>query len=255
MNTSTMTSAPATRAAIAGAIKPRVLLVIPCLNEEGAIAGLLDEIAGLDFGFDTLVIDDGSTDRTYEIASGRSRCVRLIHNLGIGGAVQTGIKVALAEGYDFCIQIDGDGQHPPAEIPKLFAVQRASNANLVVGSRFLLNNSFRSSVTRRIGLRIIAALLRGLYRQLRITDPTSGFRLFDRRAMAFCARFFPYDYPEPLTIAWLSEAGLAVAEAPVSMRERLQGVSSIRGFLRPLGYMVRMICLLPLARFQLWPKG
>src|SRR5712664_2962448 len=116
--------------------RPRVLLMIPCLNEEASIVPLLHEIRALGEGYETVVVDDGSSDDTYRVASQHSTCLRLPMNLGIGAAVQTGIKYAWEHRYDLCIQVDGDGQHPPGQIKSLVDSYRDAPANLIIGSRF-----------------------------------------------------------------------------------------------------------------------
>jgi glycosyltransferase involved in cell wall biosynthesis len=225
----------------------RVLLIIPCFNEEENVSAVLEEAAQLGSGYDTLVIDDGSTDRTYETARSYSKAIRLVRNLGIGGAVQTGIKYAHRQGYDYCVQVDGDGQHPPREVARLLAIQHSSGANIVIGSRYLEGEGFRSTRMRRLGSRLIALALRKLFRSGPVTDPTSGLRLMDRQAMAFFAESYPQDYPEPISLAWALKRGLSIREVPVEMRSREKGSSSINK-LRPLAYMVRVLGYIVLAR-------
>ncbi|MBM62046.1 MAG: glycosyltransferase [Acidobacteria bacterium] len=224
----------------------RILLIIPCYNESASIGTLLQEIEECLPTCDTLVVDDGSEDDTYEIASKSSACLRLIANLGIGGAVQTGIKYAFRKGYDLCIQVDGDGQHPPDQVELLTRGFLADRANMVIGSRFIDQTGFRSSRMRRLGIAIIRRSLANLYGEV-ITDPTSGFRLMDRRAMElFCAEY-PYDFPEPISVGDALDQSLRVIEVPVTMRERKAGKSSIGG-LKNLSYMFRVIGYLLLKR-------
>lgn len=227
---------------------PRVLLIIPCYNESGSIATLLQEIGSLDAGYDVVVIDDGSTDNTYGIASTLAPTVRLVRNLGIGGAVQTGIKYAERNGYDFCVQIDGDGQHPPAEVAKLLAAYRQQPREIIIGSRYIAHDTFRSTLARRAGSQLIARCINALFDTACVTDPTSGMRLMDRRAMTFFARHYPQDFPEPISLAWALDAGMQMGEVPVQMRPREHGESSIIG-LKPVAYMFRVLCYLALARF------
>jgi len=229
--------------------RSRILLVIPCYNEEASIGGLLTEIAAISSDYHTLVVDDGSSDATYAVASARSPAARLTQNLGIGGAVQTGIKYAARHGYDFCIQIDGDAQHDPREIELLLDAYRRQPTNIVIGSRFIDNAGFRSTRLRRFGSRLIALALNNLFAGGRITDPTSGMRLLDRRAIEFFARKYPMDFPEPIALAWALRAGLSVGEAPVGMRARETGVSSIDGF-KTVSYMIRVLGYILLARLE-----
>jgi hypothetical protein len=227
--------------------QPRILLIIPCYNEAASIGAVLVEVARTGRGYHTLVVDDGSTDATSAVASTHSPVARLPQNLGIGGAVQTGIKYAARNAYDFCIQIDGDGQHDPREIEVLLNAHDRQGANIVVGSRFIGNAGFRSTRLRRLGIRLIAFALNNLFAGGHITDPTSGMRLLDRHAIAFFAQRYPMDFPEPISLAWAMRAGLKIDEAPVAMRAREAGVSSIDG-LKTVNYMIRVLGYILLAR-------
>ena len=227
---------------------PRILLIIPCFNEEASIGGLLGEIAATGRGYHTLVVDDGSSDATSAVASCRSQVARLAQNLGIGGAVQTGIKYAARRDYDFCIQIDGDGQHDPRAIETLLNAYRKHPTNITIGSRFIDHAGFCSTRMRRAGIRLIVLALNGLFSSGgRITDPTSGMRLLDRAAIAFFAKAYPADFPEPISLAWAMRAGLTVNEVPIEMRARETGVSSIDG-LKSASYMIRVLGYILLAR-------
>jgi glycosyltransferase involved in cell wall biosynthesis len=232
-----------------GAAAPRVLLIVPCYNEQESIADLLREIHALGAGYSSVVIDDGSSDATSVVAEPHSPVVRLASNLGIGGAVQTGIKYAFRVGYDFCVQIDGDGQHIPAEIDFLLRSHRECPRNVIIGSRYLAGSGFRSTLTRRLGSRLISSALDCLFKGGRITDPTSGMRLMDRDAMALFSRRYPQDFPEPVSLAWAMRAGLSVGETAVTMRAREKGSSSISG-LKPLAYMIRVLSYIVLARLS-----
>lgn len=209
----------------------RLLIIIPAFNEQESLRGLLDEIKALgDIGpsVDTVVVDDGSSDRTADVAKECGvRVLRLARNLGIGGAVQSGIRLAVREGFDFAVQCDGDGQHPPSEIKTLLSA--SPEADLIVGTRFASKSTFRSTLLRRIGSWWLRVLLRVLTR-LRVTDPTSGFRLYRTRALRLFDEAYPYDFPEPESLAIARAAHLAIAEAPVTMRERQGGRSSIGAF-------------------------
>lgn len=227
--------------------------MVPCFNESGAIARLLTEIQETCPAYDVLVVDDGSTDGTHRLVRPPARCVRLPVNLGIGGAVQTGIQFAERAGYDFCVQIDGDGQHPPDAVPCLVQVAVQGGCQLVIGSRYLgSREGFQSTPMRRLGSRLIGRALHFCFGGARITDPTSGLRVMDRRAIALFSRHYPADYPEPVSIAWLLARGLQVRELAVSMRKRQAGTSSIR-LLRTVSYMVRVLSYVLLARFTRLP--
>jgi len=222
----------------------RVLVVVPALNEEAALAPLIDELRGisgsLGVSLEVAVIDDGSTDRTAQVAaSAGARVVRLCRNLGIGGAVQTGLRIALREGFDCAVQLDGDGQHPPSELRKLLARLLAQPApDLIVGTRYSAGEGFASTALRRVGSRWLRWLIR-LVTRLRVTDPTSGYRLYGRRALLLFDNAYPYDYPEPESLAIAQAAGLHVAEVAVVMRERQGGRSSITGLAAPY-YMLKV---------------
>lgn len=227
------------------ASKP-VLLIIPCYNEQDNIGVLLDEISNCG-NYATIVIDDGSHDSTYEIASQFSPTIKLIRNLGIGGAVQTGIKYAQRNGFDLCVQLDGDGQHPPGEVIKLLNEYQRTAHPLIIGSRYLQNDTFRSTRMRRMGGQTIAWVLNLLFPHSHITDPTSGMRLMDRNAIELFSQIYPYDYPEPISLALALKHGLSVGEVPVKMRAREYGRSSIIGW-KPISYMIRVLGYIVLAR-------
>ena len=211
----------------------RVLVVIPSLNEEkplpGVLAELRDAARALPHQLEYLVIDDGSHDGTAAVArNSGARVIVLCSNLGIGGAVQTGLRVAFAEGFDCAAQIDGDGQHSAADLGAL--LEKLPDADLVLGSRFLRSGGFQSTVLRRAGKHWLARVLR-IVCGLSVTDPTSGFRVFGPRALALFQRVFPFDFPEPESLAVARSCGLHIVEMPVTMRERQAGHSSIRGLL------------------------
>jgi len=227
---------------------PRVLLIVPCYNEQESIASVLREIA-ICGNYAVIVIDDGSCDGTFQTASKLAPTVRLLRNLGIGGAVQTGLKYGESQGYDICIQIDGDGQHPPSEIEKLLDAYQKTHLSIIVGSRYLLNDSFRSTSARRMGSYIIARFLHLLFPNFHLSDPTSGMRLMDRRAIEFFSRQYPADFPEPISLAWALQNGLSIGEVSVKMRAREHGNSSIFG-LRSLTYMIRVLGNILLTRIS-----
>lgn len=236
--------------------RDRVLIIVPCLNEEDSIVRLLDELSMQAPDFDVVVVDDGSTDNTMKRVCPPAQCLRLPTNLGIGGAVQTGIQYAERRGYDYCVQVDGDGQHRPDQITKLLTAIKQTSSALVIGSRYLDETSegFRSSFLRRFGGRVISRTLTLMYgHKVRITDPTSGFRAMDRRAISLFADAYPHDYPEPISIAWCFALDLPVYEISVLMRERQGGTSSIRLW-KTLSYMVRVILYVMLSRITKLPE-
>lgn len=216
----------------------RVLVVVPAFNESGSLPRLIAELREECPTCDVVVIDDGSSDSTRETAAALTRVVALPCNLGIGGAVQTGLLIADRENYDFAVQVDGDGQHPPRELPRLLSAARENEFDLLVGSRFLNSGGFKSTVTRRIGIRFFGVMLSGICRT-KITDPTSGFRVFNRRAIRLLAHQYPEDFPEVESLVVAHRAGLRIGEIPVTMSERTAGRSSIGG-IKSLIYMVKV---------------
>ena len=228
---------------------PRVLIVIPCYNEQETIAALLEDILNCQQRYETIVIDDDSQDATYKISSQLSPTVHLLKNLGIGSAVQTGIKYAQRNGFDFCAQIDGDAQHIPREISKLLQAHWKSSCSIIIGSRYLQRDTFRSTWIRRFGGQIIAFTIRILFSGCAITDPTSGMRLMDRKAIEFFAKQYPHDFPEPISLSWALKKGFSVKEVPVHMIARKHGNSSIVG-LKSVIYMFRVLGYIVLTRFM-----
>jgi glycosyltransferase involved in cell wall biosynthesis len=229
----------------------RLLIIIPALNEEAALRTLVQEVrrvqADLPYSSEIVVVDDGSTDGTVAVASAHgARVVRLCRNLGIGGAVQTGLRLAYREGFDCAVQVDGDGQHPPSEIPRLLSRMAGPDApDIVVGSRRIELRGYQSTPGRRLGqawLRFWLQVVCGL----RVTDPTSGFRLYGPRALALFQRVYAYDFPEPESLAAARAHGLRLVDGPVEMRARQGGRSSIAG-LRPIYYMIKVTLAVALA--------
>jgi glycosyltransferase involved in cell wall biosynthesis len=212
----------------------KVLIVIPCYNEEASLPSLLPELLSTilpnGYQLEALIVNDCSKDNTSAVAKKyKATVIDLPINLGIGGAVQTGIRYALEQGFDIAIQLDGDGQHPPKELPKLINHHLETGANIVIGSRFLEKEGFQSSFTRRLGIKYFHWVTR-LMTGLQIYDSTSGFRLFDRKAIEMAAFNYPDEYPEPESLVVFSKAGLKIAEVAVIMEARQGGQSSIRSF-------------------------
>jgi glycosyltransferase involved in cell wall biosynthesis len=216
------------------------IAIVPAYNEEGAIGRVIEEIRAFDPSFDVLVVDDASHDTTAVVARRHgARVVTLPFNLGIGGAVQTGFRFAALHEYDLAARLDGDGQHDPSELGPLVDVVVGGAADICVGSRFAgAGDAYRSSRTRRIGIRILARTVSLLTRQ-RVTDTTSGFQVLNRKAIELFAADYPHDYPEVEAAVMLHKHRLRMAEVPVRMRERSAGRSSIRG-LRTVYYMAKV---------------
>jgi glycosyltransferase involved in cell wall biosynthesis len=217
------------------------LAIVPAYNEEATLPGVLESLRRHAPDFDVVVIDDGSTDRTAEVArAGGAHVLRLPFNVGIGGAVQSGYLYACEEDYDHVVQVDADGQHDPAEIATLRATMAADpTLDVVCGSRFLEKRDYRAPLSRRTGIQIFAAILSVIIRK-RVTDPTSGFRLCNRRAITLFARDYPHDYPEVEALLTLHYNRLNSCEVPVRMFQRGGGVSSIRSG-KSFYYMVKVL--------------
>lgn len=234
-----------------------VLVIIPAFNEESSIARVIEDLDRLEIALDILVVNDGSRDSTSARArgTGKARVVDLPKNLGIGGAVQTGFKYAARHGYSVAIQFDGDGQHLACEVPKLLQTLRDRQANMAIGSRFLEQQlGYRSTFVRRIGIRLFQTVNSLLIGQ-RITDNTSGFRAYDRRAIEFLARNYPVDYPEPEAVILFGRNGFKIAEVFTEMRERQGGDSSISG-LKGGYYMIKvLLAILMTALREPVPEG
>lgn len=219
-----------------------ILVIVPARNEERNIVGVIEDLKSVDFDLDILVVNDGSADNTYLAArsTGKALVVDLPKNLGIGGAVQTGFKYACRNGYQVAVQFDGDGQHRAGEIRKLLDKLNNRGANMVIGSRFLRkHDGYRSTFVRRIGIRVFQVLNSILIGQ-RITDNTSGFRAYDRKAIEFLARHYPVDYPEPEAVILLGKNGFRIAEEFTRMQERQEGGSSIAG-IKGIYYMIKVV--------------
>jgi glycosyltransferase involved in cell wall biosynthesis len=230
----------------------RRIAVIPAFNEEDSIAGVISELGAADPGFEVVVVDDGSRDRTAQFAAAAgAQVVRHPYNLGIGGAVQTGLQYARDHDFDVAVQVDGDAQHDPAEIPKILAPIIEGNADVVVGSRFLGEGEYEPPVTRLLGIRLLARLVSVLIRQ-RVTDTTSGFRASNRRAISLFAADYPHDYPEVEAMVLVFRHRLKLVEVPVHMRIRGAGESSIT-FWRSAYYMLKVLLALFVGLFRRYP--
>jgi glycosyltransferase involved in cell wall biosynthesis len=220
---------------------PRILVVIPAYNEGALIAKVVHDVRRAVPEYDILVINDGSRDNTAAAAaSAGARVVSHPFNMGYGVTIQTGYKYACAKGYDFLVQIDGDGQHDPAHLCRLVAPVVAGEVDFVIGSRFLEVKSYDPSLARRVGMaffRKVVSLVTGS----RITDSTSGFQAFNRRVIRyFTTEVFPCDYPDADMLITLHRAGFSIKEVPVRMYANAEGKSMHTG-LKPLYYIFKML--------------
>jgi glycosyltransferase involved in cell wall biosynthesis len=225
------------------ALRPNAsyLAVVPAYNEAATVGRVVRSIRRHAPDFDVVVVDDGSTDATGPIAEDAgARVLRHPFNLGIGGAVQTGFVYALDNGYDYMVQVDADGQHLAEEIPKLLeAMDEDPTLDMVCGSRFLSGNGYPAPISRRTGIHMFAFLLSRIMGR-RVSDPTSGFRLYNRRGIALFARDYPHDYPEVEAVLMVHFHRLKMREVPVRMLRRDGGASSISSG-KSVYYMIKVL--------------
>jgi glycosyltransferase involved in cell wall biosynthesis len=245
--------APVASAAMTSDAAPsRVLVVIPALNEAASVGGVVGEVRAALPDADVLVVDDGSTDRTAVVArAAGAMVVRLPINLGVGGAMRAGFRLAWRRGYDAVVQVDGDGQHDPAYLPVLLAA--LADADVVVGARFAGVGVYRVRGPRAWAMKVLSRVV-GWIVGARLTDVTSGFRAADRRAIGVFATHYPAEYlgdtVESLVIP--RRTGLTVAQVPVAMRPRGGGVAS-QSILGSIVYLGRATMALGLALIRRWP--
>lgn len=225
------------------------LVIIPAYNEEHSIGRVIQEVRRKTKDFDVVVVNDCSKDRTAEICREYGATVLdLAVNLGIGGAMQTGYRYADENGYGCAVQVDGDGQHDPAYLDSMFELLCSEKADMVIGSRFIERQGYQSSVLRRNGIRYFSWLIRVLTKQT-VTDPTSGMRMVNREQIERFAEEYPSDYPEPESLVHLLKREKKVIEAPVIMRERAEGRSSIR-LKGSVYYMIKVTIAIILERMR-----
>ena len=226
---------------------------MPAYNEEESVARVVTAIHEQCPDFDVLVVDDGSTDGTAEQAErAGATVIRHPFNLGIGGAVQTGYKYAQRHAYDLAAQVDGDGQHDPSHLPDLAAALCGDDqVDMVTGSRFREGAGYKVPRLRRTGIMLFAGLMSMIVRQ-RVTDPTSGFRMTNRRGIALFAQDYPHDYPEVEAILMMHAHRLRTREIPVRMSARFAGRSSITNPLSAY-YMVKVLLAVIVGLFRSRP--
>jgi glycosyltransferase involved in cell wall biosynthesis len=225
-------------------------VIVPALNEAASIGGVVRAARSVLPGAHVIVVDDGSIDATGDEARAAGATVlRLPFNCGIGVAVQTGLRLAVAQGAERVVRLDGDGQHHASDVARLFAALE-DGADCAVGSRFLApdRDGYRPSWTRRLGIRWFARVL-GWAGTSAVTDPTSGFFAANARAARFLARHYAPDYPEIDAVVRLARGGYRLVEVPVSMSPRVAGASSI-GPLAALGYMLRVSVAILMSRLD-----
>jgi hypothetical protein len=226
---------------LSGRRKEKILVVIPAFNEEEQIAIVIQQVSQQVPQAQILVVSDGSSDRTEEKALATGAKV-LSHpfNMGYGVALQTGYKYARKYGFDYVLQMDGDGQHDPQFLRMLLGQVQEGKADVVIGSRFLGGGEYHGSLPRRMGMLLFSFIAGRLCGQ-KITDPTSGYQALGRRAIEFYTRdAFPGDYPDADVLVMLHRAGLQMQEVPVAMRPNSNGRSMHSGW-KPLYYVYKML--------------
>lgn len=225
------------------------LVIIPAYNESGNIEKTVNDIIRNAPGFDYVVVNDCSTDDTLMICRKNGfHVLNLPVNLGIGGGVQTGYLYALRNGYDIAVQFDGDGQHNASYLEEMAKLLQEKQLDMVIGSRYIAKEGFQSSGLRRVGIRYFTGLIRILTGR-KITDPTSGMRMVNRRVIEIFAADYPKDYPEPESVTFLLKKKLRVEELPVRMNERESGVSSI-SMRNSVYYMIKVTLAILMAMLR-----
>ena len=215
------------------------LVIIPAYNEEGNIEKTVTDIEKNAPDFDYVIVNDCSTDHTYQICQEKGyNVINLPVNLGIGGGVQTGYMYGWRNGYDIAVQFDGDGQHTASFLNTMADYLTKNHLDMVIGSRYITKDGFQSSGIRRAGIRYFTWLIKLLTGQ-KITDPTSGMRMVNRDIIELFAKDYPKDYPEPETVTFILKRKKRVAEIPVLMNAREAGVSSISP-LNAVYYMIKV---------------
>ena len=207
---------------------PRVLIIIPAYNERETIADVIADLREHAPDYDILVVDDGSLDDTANIVRRQPgvALIQLPYNLGIGNTMQTGYRYALWEGYDIAVQCDADGQHPAHQVGRIVQGVTDGTADLVIGSRYVVDTDYVPSLSRRVGKSLLSRLVNSAIGG-GITDTTSGFRAMNRAVLSVFAQYYPDDYPEAEALVFVYRHGLRAAEVPVDMRPRQGGQTSI----------------------------
>jgi hypothetical protein len=205
--------------------KNKTLVIIPAYNEEENIAFVLDEITISAPACDYAVVDDGSRDNTRGVVlQKKAQLISHPVNLGYGAAVQTGLKYALACGYDSAVLMDGDGQHDARDVPGLLEALTTQGADVVIGSRFLKPNHYRPGFIRGLGMKFFSGLTSWIIGEP-IRDTTSGFQALNKRALAFLSEHYPVDFPDAQVIILLVLSKFKVIEVAANFRPRLRGKS------------------------------
>ncbi len=224
--------------------RKRLVILIPSYNEEKNLSAVLDrmhrvgeQISNFGWKADILVINDGSEDRTEDIARYAGvRVLSLPVNLGYGAALQAGFKMAKKEKYDAAVSIDADGQHQPEDIVQLLQEFEKNHAQVVLGSRFVTHTGYKTNLFRRVGIYLFSFVLY-LLSGKRVADVTTGFQVVDQSVVNLFADEYPHDYPDTQVLLLLSLMGFKIREIPVTVKQRLHGTSmhsSIKSVVYPI---------------------
>ena len=217
-----------------------LMILIPALNEEGALGNVIREVNLVLPGVPILVVDDCSTDGTLTVAKDAGADVLTVAcHLGLGGCVQAGYRLAHELGFQYVVRIDGDGQHDPKYIPVIFERLKSSGCQMVIGSRFMKGDGEHTSVWRQLGILFFRAVLRPILDKP-VHDPTSGFVGVNKEAIEVFARSFPLEYPEIEALVVLQRRKFRFEEVPCKMRKRQAGVSTITG-LKTIYYIIHVL--------------
>lgn len=221
--------------------KEKFLVVIPAYNEGQNIQKVFDELKkDLPYA-DVLVINDCSKDNTKEIAQKNGiKCITTTFNFKYAKAVQTGIKYANKNNYDYVIQLDGDGQHIPKEADKLVKKMRETNADIVIGSRYLKGSSYNAPFFRKLGTSFFSFIIKVACKK-KVSDPLSGFQLLNKKVINYYSQMGKYpEYPDANLVIEMLYQGYTIEEVPVKMRLREAGESMHGGIIKPIKYMIEV---------------
>lgn len=223
-------------------MKEKVLFVIPAYNEAENIEKVLKEIKKEVNYADILVINDCSKDNTAEIVKkNKVKCITNVFNMRYAMAVQTGLKYAYENNYDYVIQFDADGQHIAKEAEKLLMHMKKTNCDIVIGSRYLKDMGYPCPLFRRIGTKIFEVFIK-IFCKKKIADPLSGFQCLNKTVIEKYSKMGNYpEFPDANLIIEMLLEGYKIEEIPVKMRLREAGESMHGGIIKPIKYMINMV--------------
>lgn len=221
-----------------------LVVIIPAYNEAANVARVIKAINVQLPEADVVVIDDGSRDRTVSQAAGAgAKVISLPYNMGYGAALQTGYKYGRENGYALLAQIDADGQHDPVYIRQMLELIRGNEADIVIGSRFLIDNGYRAPFVKRMGM-LVFGRIAGWATGQKISDPTSGYQALNRKAFCYCAEdVYPSDFADADVLIMLHRAGFRVREVAVKMYPSVNKKSrylNMYSFITPVYYIFKM---------------